>query len=152
LEEGDRMKVSQLFIFMHIIDVGCGGLGSRRVVREWEDGPTGQGREPPLVHDGGQGVQGGRRVASPRTVTWVDHTLPRRHRRHVAVHRKMPPDGFHPPIGGQYDLVWASNESYSKRGWPHRLPPTKTGQHDTKVTQRHRINCSLHFEIYDYYW
>ncbi len=62
LEEGDGTKVSQLFIFLHNIDVGGWGRGG------------GDRRGP--QRQTGWGVQGGRRVASPRTVTLVDHTLP----------------------------------------------------------------------------
>jgi hypothetical protein len=113
LEEGNGTKVSQLFIFMHNINVGGWGRG-------------GGDRRGPQRRTG-WGVQGGPRVASPRTITLVDHTLPlvivavgrcstislqrpsgssewgatlqsliKGHQDDRTDIDKMPPDGFHP--------------------------------------------------------
>ena len=175
---------------------GGWGRGGREVVREREGGPTGQGRDPPVVvRDGGRGVRGGRRVdASPRTVTLVDHTFPRRSSSsscewqfagtskvcstislYAAIRPeprsggaspcnpskkdnrmtersidKMPPDGFYPRQEG--DAISYGTPMSPIPGGVGLLifhPPERSST--TQVTQRRRINCSLHFKIYDYY-
>jgi hypothetical protein len=78
LEEGNGTKVSQLFIFMHIIDVGDGveeERGCQGVRRRTYRTRQRSIRRGPQQRTG-WGVQGGPRVASPRTITLVDHTLP----------------------------------------------------------------------------
>jgi hypothetical protein len=62
LEEGNGTKVSQLFIFMHNINVGGWGRG-------------GGDRRGPQRRTG-WGVQGGPRVASPRTSPWSTTPYP----------------------------------------------------------------------------